>query len=202
VIVYISVMDLTSIMRLELLDTDVLGGERIDAIIALKSQHWPYPRDSQVEWFAQHVAASDRHLLGWKDDTLIGYLRIVRADGMQGLRMVPLALVDTVCIDRACQGKTFGVALMAGANRAIRDSGRVGLLACARHLVTFYARCDWTSLSSSVEATSDLAGILPGGNTFLVYDPTTRLTQAPLHVSAPDRTPAARNLRCPSRDAS
>jgi len=187
-------------MRLELLGADVLGNERLDAIMSLKSQHWPYPRDSQVEWFARHVAVSDQHLLGWKDDILVGYLRIVRAYGMQECNIIPLALVDTVCIDRAWQSRAFGVALMAAANRAISSADSVGLLACAKCLVPFYRRCDWTSLSLHVETTSDVAGILPRGHAFLVYDPTTRLTQTCLHVSAPDRTPITWNLRCPSAD--
>jgi predicted GNAT family N-acyltransferase len=185
-------------MRLELLDTDVLGNERLDAIISLKSQHWPYPRDSQVEWFTRHVAASDRHLLGWKDDTLVGYLRIAQAEGMQENKMIPLALVDTVCIDRAYRGKTFGADLMAAANRAIRSTDRVGLLACAKRLIEFYKRCAWAPLALSVEAASDVAGILPRGNVFLVYDPTSRLSQAPLHVSAP----IARNVPSPSGNPS
>src|SRR5262249_46980360 len=139
---------------------------------------------------------------GWKGDILVGYLRIVRARGMQECNIIPLALVDTVCVDRAWQSKAFGVALMAAANRAISSTDRVGLLACTKCLVPFYKRCDWTSLPLSVEATSDLAGILPRGHVFLVYDPTTRLTQTRLHVSAPDRTPITWNLRCPSADKS
>jgi predicted GNAT family N-acyltransferase len=190
-------------MRLELLSTDLLGNERLDAIISLKSQHWPYPRDSQVKWFTRHVAVSDRHLLGWRDDRLVGYLRIVSADGIQESNMIPLALVDTVCVDQAAQGKAFGVALMAAANRAIHGADRVGLLACAMRFVAFYQRCGWTSLSLSVETASDVADVLPAeGNALLVYDPTTRLSRAPLHVSVSDRTPMAHDLGCPSADAS
>jgi predicted GNAT family N-acyltransferase len=171
-------------MRLELFDTDILGGERVDAIIALKSQHWPYPLASQVKWFAQHVTASDQHLLGWNDDILVGYLRLVRAEGGQTCKMIPLVLVDTVCVSRTCQGKGYGMALMAAANRAIRGADRVGLLACAIRLVGFYQRCEWSPFSSSVDAACDVSGVLPEGNAFMVYDPAIRLSQAPLHVSA------------------
>src|SRR5262249_39879778 len=61
-------MDPSAPIRLELSRTESVGRDRLDAIIALKSQHWPYPYESQTRWFADNVASSDQHLLAWRKD--------------------------------------------------------------------------------------------------------------------------------------
>jgi len=127
-------------MRIELVSTDLLGQRKLASIIALKSQYWPYPLQSQVEWFKQNAGASDSHVLGWKGDNLVGYLRIVPAKGMQEHRTVPLAIVDTVCIDGNHRRQSLGLELMTRGNEAIHLAGRVGLLASAPSLLAFYQR--------------------------------------------------------------
>jgi predicted GNAT family N-acyltransferase len=195
-------MDPSAPIRLELSRTESVGRDRLDAIIALKSQHWPYPYESQARWFADNVAPSDQHLLAWRKDALIGYLRTIEAEGMQGGVATPLTLVDTVCIDRKEQGKGFGAVLMHAANHAIRQVGRSGLLACSAGLKGFYLRCEWTLFSSSVEAAAEVAGLLPAGSAFLIFDPTRRIAAAPLRVSAPGTHSSARNRVHPSATGS
>lgn len=124
-------IDGSSAVRIEIINTDSLGEKRLSSIFALKAQHWPYPIESQVKWFEQNAASVDKHLLGWKDHVLVGYLRIVSADGIQEDNTVPLAIVDTVCIDRNHHRQLLGIELMAACNRAIHSANRVGLLACA-----------------------------------------------------------------------
>jgi hypothetical protein len=175
-------MGLPSGIRIEAISTDSLGTKRINSIVALKSQHWPYPVQSQLHWFAQHVTASDLHLLGWKDDGLCGYLRIVLASGVQESGTLQLAIVDTVCVDRRCQRKMLGIVMLAAANHIIRKGGRIGILACAKHLVPFYYKCDWSLFSSPVKTTADFANLLPETSSILIYDPTGRLIRSPLQV--------------------
>jgi len=171
-------------VRVEMIATNVLGEKRLSSIIALKSQHWPYPIESQIKWFGQNVLATDKHVLGWKGDVLVGYLRMVPADGMQERKAVQLAIIDTVCIARDHHRQSLGLELMTAANHAIQLASRVGLLACAPDLLPFYKRCNWTLFPSPVQAAAEMRALLPEGNVLLIYDPALRLGQAPLQVSA------------------
>lgn len=171
-------------MRVEMVDSDLLGQQRLRSIIALKSQHWPHPAESQTKWFMQNVTATDRHMLGWKDNLLIGYLRIVSALGVQDRNCIALAIFDTVCIDRNHQRQSLGLELMTAGNAAIHVAGRVGLLACPPHLLPFYERCHWTLFPSRIKAAAEMRALLPEGHAAVVYDPASRLNRSPLQVSA------------------
>jgi predicted acetyltransferase len=169
-------------MRIEIIDTD-LAKRRLNSIAALKSQHWSYPIESQIKWLMQNVAVSDKHVLGWNEATLIGYLRIVSAQGMQGEEVLPLAIVDTVCIDRNHRRRGLGLELMGVANRAINHASGVGLLACPPSFVHFYERCRWTVLSVPLVATAQMRDLLPENNVPLIYDPMRHVSRSPLRVS-------------------
>jgi hypothetical protein len=173
----------SSTMRIEIISTDLLEQKQFTSIIALKSQYWPYPLQSQVKWFKHNTGASDSHMLAWKDDNLVGYLRLVPAKGMQGHKTVPLAIVDTVCIDGNHRRQSLGLELMTRGNEAIHLAGRVGLLVSAPPLVPFYKRCGWTSFPLPVQPSAELCALLPEGSAALTYDPALRLSRLRLEVS-------------------
>jgi predicted GNAT family N-acyltransferase len=173
----------SSTMRIEIISTDLLGEKQLTSIIALKSQYWPYPLQSQAEWFKQNAETSDSHVLGWKADNLVAYLRLVPAKGMQEHRTVPLAIVDTVCIDSNHRRQSLGLELMTRGNEAIHLVGRVGLLASAPSLVPFYQRCGWSSFPLPVQPSAALRALLPEGSAALTYDPVLRLSRLRLDVS-------------------
>ena len=176
-------------LRFELHRTDALTSCHLDAIIALKRQHWHHPARSQRRWFEQNVTADDRHLLGSAEGEIVAYLRIVRAAATQGAEPLPLALVDTVCVHRSRREKGLGTQLMIAANGAIVVAGEVGLLACAASLAPFYRRCAWSIFSGPVTFTApDLVRLIPANQTILVHDPGSRLMKGSLRISpSPDR---------------
>jgi hypothetical protein len=174
----------SSTMRIEIISTDLVEQKTLTSIIALKSQYWPHPIESQIKWFKQKAGASDSHVLGWRNDSLVGYLRLVPVKGMQEHRTVPLTIVDTVCVDARYHRQSLGLGLMSRGNDAIHLAGRVGLLACSPSLLPFYQRCDWTSFSLPVQRCAELRALLPEGSATLIYDPTLRLSRLPLEVLA------------------
>jgi predicted GNAT family N-acyltransferase len=165
----------------ELHSTESLASGQVNAIVALKSQHWLYPLESQRQWFSQHVSPRDWHVLGWANDRLLAYLRIVWALGAQGPAKFPLAILDTVCVDRNHQKQGIGLNLMQIASRSIDEAAALGLLGCQHSLVAFYARCGWTSLWHPVVIAPELAKLLPQGHSIMVRDPHMLLAATPLH---------------------
>jgi hypothetical protein len=174
----------SSTMRIEITSTHLLEQKTLTSIIAVKSQYWPHPIDSQLNWFKQNAGATDSHVLGWKNDSLVGYLRLVPAKGMQEHRTVPLTIVDTVCVDARYQRQSLGLGLMSRGNDAIHLAGRVGLLACDPSFFPFYKRCDWALFSFPVQRSKELRALLPEGSAILIYDPALRLSRLPLEVLA------------------
>lgn len=138
-------MDFYAVTTSQLADADR------DAILTLKMQHWVYPMASQRAWWAEAVAADDRHLMLRETGTLVAYLRMVaRTD--EGTSALAVAGVGTVCVDRARRGGGIGLALMRHANRLIQESATpaIGLLRCDDALSRFYGRCGWRRLDHEV----------------------------------------------------
>src|SRR5579871_3854542 len=95
-------------LQFESFATADLGPAALDSIIQLKSQEWPYPDQSQRQWFATKTYPDDLHVLMRLGETLVGYVRLVSAQ----VRSQPVRLIDTVVIDRARQRQGLGIKLM------------------------------------------------------------------------------------------
>jgi predicted GNAT family N-acyltransferase len=114
-------------------------------IVSLKREFWDYSAASQRDWFYEHVAQGDLHVIASNDDdAVIGYTRLALEDEGSSI-----ALIDTLCVRRSEQGRGIGLMVMRAANDAIFNEGRTGLLSCSAALVPFYRRCGWSRVASS-----------------------------------------------------
>jgi predicted N-acetyltransferase YhbS len=116
----------------------------LDRIVSLKREFWDYSAASQRDWFHEHVAQGDLHVVASEDDVVIGYARLALEE-----KGSSIALIDTLCVRRSAQGRGIGLMVMRAANEAIFNEGRTGLLSCSAALMPFYRRCGWSRVASS-----------------------------------------------------
>ena len=121
------------------------------AIIALKSEVWPYPAASQLQYLAS-LPATDRHLIAAEGAQIVGYLRLTRRTVVDAGQSLAVLGVSTVCIAQSRRGAGLGAGLMGRCNELLQAEGALGLLRCeAGGLVRFYAECGWSETPVSME---------------------------------------------------
>ena len=118
---------------------------QLEAIAALKDQHWPHGIPSQISWILANFEVDDVHIILYNEERALAYASlnaiVCTVDG----REIPLWGLGGVCVDRKSQKQGLGKMLV---DRAVAwlDTAP-GLLLCHRELTGFYGRCGWETVN-------------------------------------------------------
>ena len=131
-----------------LLKNEDLTEDRIEDIISLKQEHWPYPMESQKEWMKKNHQKGDLHLLLYESGKPIAYLDMVQVRIKMDEVEKSVLGIGNVCVSKAYQGKGIGKECVLAANKEIVDRGEEGILLCRLPLVQFYTKCGWSLIKA------------------------------------------------------
>ncbi|MEQ9560264.1 MAG: GNAT family N-acetyltransferase [Rhodospirillales bacterium] len=163
-----------------------LTDEEEEAIIALKSEHWPYERSSQQQWMRSHVDASDMHCLCRQNGRACAYLRLVFREARQEAAAFAAFGVGTVIVAKDLQGTGLGRFLMTRTAETARSNGaEVGFLFCSENLIPFYAGTGWSEFPAPVLqfGAEDDGEIFSPQPTAMTFDPHMKLGAGPVHLA-------------------
>lgn len=114
-------------------------------IIALKSQHWQYSDQQQLEWINKNISSNDYHLkIENADDEVIAYLNLVEIIvSFEDISQESYLGIGNVCVDKHFKGKGLGLFLMQAANYYLKQLDKKGTLICKPQLHEFYIKSNW-----------------------------------------------------------
>ena len=116
-------------------------------IAEVKSQHWLYPVESQIEWMQKSYKPCDVHILLMDDDVLVGYMCLAKLDIIADGNACEALGVSCVCVDRDHLKKGYSIMVMNRALEIAKESKMIICLLCKDNLVKLYEKCDYTVLN-------------------------------------------------------
>ena len=153
-------------MEFVLINNAELTEEQLYDIANIKSQHWPHPIDSQIEWMHKTYNDLDTHIVLMENDVAIGYVAIVGLNIVTNEKNINALGISCLCVDKRYHGKGYGLLIMDRAFKFASDNKKSLCLLCKEKLVGFYNKCGYETItpdSISVEHT-------PFEHKFMVYD--------------------------------
>lgn len=117
----------------------------IRKIIALKSQHWPFSYEEQLDWFSKNLKTNDLHLLLFDDNRILrAYLNMIELNALIDDKIQLNYGIGNVCVDKVNKKKGLGLLMMQIVNYYLKQNSAQGLLLCKHNLVPFYEKANWT----------------------------------------------------------
>jgi len=115
--------------------------DRLEEIIKIKSQAWPYSFDKQLEWINSNLKDSDIHVLLQESEKNIAYLNLIEIEIKIDGNLIDGYGIGNVCVDN--KGHGWGTKIMSHTNLFLIQNNRVGLLFCKKPLIHFYSLNNW-----------------------------------------------------------
>lgn len=124
-----------------------INTQTLNKICALKSVHWHFPLEKQLEWIQHNIQDLDHHLLIDDNNELVAYMNLVSIEvDVNDIRQ-EFKGIGNVCTRTS--GSGLGNVLMAEANRILTQHNWRGILLCKDNLVPFYAKYNWVLVDKS-----------------------------------------------------
>ena len=125
---------------------DELDEATLEDIVAIKSEHWAYPAESQKKWIRENIKADDLHLIVKEDCDTVAYLSICNVELIIDGKKENALGIGSVCVSKKYLGMGKGKRIVLLANEQIKKKNGLGVLLCHDALVDFYRRCNWGSV--------------------------------------------------------
>lgn len=110
-------------------------------VIAIKSNAWPYPIESQIRWMLNNLQDEDIHVILHNDKKDMGYLTLSNVTAKVDNKLMKFTGVGCVCV--ANPGKGWGKSLIINTNEYLQQYNCKGLLFCKTDLLGFYSKYNW-----------------------------------------------------------
>lgn len=136
------------------------GQNEIDAICALKMQHWPHPMEAQRKWWSVNGHPDDLlvRLVGTAGE-LAAFLRLRSRPVISDGKEINALCATEVCVAKSIVGSGWGRNLLAASSDVIgREKSRIGYLLCRDEQEGFYSKCGWSRFEGPLSIRS-LSGI-------------------------------------------
>lgn len=134
-------------MKFILTNHDELTEKQLYNIANIKSQHWVYPIDSQIDWIQNVYKKSDTHIFLMDNDVLIGYVAIAEISIVADEKNLNVFGISCLCVDKRYLNKGYGSLIMERALRFAKDNEKSICLLCKEKLVRFYERCGYVAIN-------------------------------------------------------
>lgn len=126
--------------------------ELLNDICQLKSQHWSYSLQEQLNWINANLSKEDIHLILKEKEHIIAYLNITK-----GKFQIDNSLekdffgIGNVCVDKNNLKQEYGFLIMKIAEFYIRKNKGIGLLLCKEENILFYKKNNWIMFGGSIK---------------------------------------------------
>ena len=153
-------------MEFVLINHAELTEEHLYSIAKIKSQHWLYPIESQIEWIQKTYNSLDTHVFLLENNTIIGYVSIVDLKIVANGKSINSLGLSCLCIDKQYSGNGYGLLVMERAIEYANKNKKSLCLLCNEKLVNHYSKIGFRTLtpfSINVNQT-------PFTHKFMVYD--------------------------------
>ena len=153
-------------MEFVLINNAELTEEQLYNIANIKSQHWPHPIDSQIEWMRKNYNCLDTHIILMDGAIAIGYVAIVGLNVVANEKGINSLGISCLCVDQRYHSHGYGSLMMERALKFADDNKRSICLLCKEKLVGFYNKCGYKKVVPDFISVAQV----PFEHEFMVYD--------------------------------
>lgn len=134
-------------MKFKLMNHTELTERQLYQIATIKSQHWCYSIDSQIEWIKKKYKEGDVHITLLENGVIVGYVAIVQISIVADGNILDIHGISCLCVEKSYLNKGYGSLLVERALKFAKANKKNICLLCKEKLVKFYERCGYVVLN-------------------------------------------------------